>query len=60
MNDVIERQARPIATAGRRTGHGSDKEAQTQKTTVEAAGYSVTLAPDAEATSANLHYDRSK
>ena len=36
-NDVIERQARPIATAGRRTGHGSDKEAQTQDTAVESA-----------------------
>ena len=29
-NDLIERQARPTATAGRRTGHGSDQEAQTQ------------------------------
>ena len=29
-NDVIEWQARPIATAGRRTGNRSDKEAQTQ------------------------------
>ena len=36
-NDVIERQAHPIATAGRRTGHRSDKEAQTQDTAVEAA-----------------------
>ena len=36
-NDQIERQARPIATAGRRTGHGSDKEAQTQDEAFEAA-----------------------
>ena len=36
-NDLIERQARPIATAGRRTGHGSDKEEQTQDEAFEAA-----------------------
>ena len=36
-NDVIERQARPIATAGWRNGHGSDKEAQTQDEAFEAA-----------------------
>ena len=36
-NDQIERQECPIATAGRRTGHGSDEEAQTQDTAVEAA-----------------------
>ena len=36
-NDVIERQARPIATAGRRTGYGSDKEAQTQDEAFKAA-----------------------
>ena len=36
-NDLIERQARPIATAGRRTGHGSDKEAQTQDEAFETA-----------------------
>ena len=36
-NHLIERQARPIATAGRRTGHGSDKEAQTQDEAFEAA-----------------------
>ena len=37
MNDLIERQARPIAPAGRRTRHGSDKEAQTQDKAFEAA-----------------------
>ena len=36
-NDVIERQARPIVTTGRRTGHGSDKEAQTLHKAFEAA-----------------------
>ena len=36
-NILIERYARPIATDGRRTGHGSDKEAQTQDKAVEAA-----------------------
>ena len=36
-NDLIEWQACPIATAGRRTGHGSDKEAQTQDEAFEAA-----------------------
>ena len=36
-NDVIERQARPIATAVRRTGHGSSKEAQTQDEAFKAA-----------------------
>ena len=36
-NDLIEQQARPIATAGRRTGHGSDKEAQTQDEAFKAA-----------------------
>ena len=36
-NDQIEHQARPIATAGWRTGHGSNQEAQTQNTAVEAA-----------------------
>ena len=35
-NDLIERQARPIATASRQTGHGSDKEAQTQDEAFEA------------------------
>ena len=37
MNDMIERQACPIATAGRRTGHGSDKGAQTQDEAFKAA-----------------------
>ena len=60
-NNLIEQQARPIATAGRRTGHGSNKEAQTQDEAFEAAGgHSRTPAPDAEATAATLHYDRSK
>ena len=36
-NDQIERQERPIAITGQRTGHGSDEEAQTQDTAVEAA-----------------------
>ena len=36
-NDLIERQARPITIAGWRTGHGSDKEAQTQDEAFEAA-----------------------
>ena len=36
-NDLIERQAHPIATTGRRTGHGSDKVAQTQDEAFEAA-----------------------
>ena len=34
---MIERQARPIATVGRRTRHGSDKGAQTQDEAFEAA-----------------------
>ena len=70
-NHLIERQARPIATAGRRTGHGSDKEAQTQDEAFEAApkwlilhlkqkGTAEPPALDAEATAATLHYDRSK
>ena len=36
-NDLIKRQARPIVTAGRRTGHESDKEAQMQEAAFEAA-----------------------
>ena len=36
-NDLIKRQARPIATAGRQTGHGNDKEVQTQEEAFEAA-----------------------
>ena len=36
-NELIEQQERPNATAGRRTGHGSDKEAQTQDKAFEAA-----------------------
>ena len=36
-NDVIEWQARPNATAGWRTGQGSDKEAQTQDEAFETA-----------------------
>ena len=36
-NDLIKRKARPIATASRRTGRRSDKEAQTQDEAFEAA-----------------------
>ena len=50
MNDLIERQARPIATAGQRTGHGSDKEAQTQDEAFEAAPKWLILHPKQKGT----------
>ena len=49
-NDVIERQARPIATASRRTGHGSDKEAQTLDEAFEAAPKWLILHPKQKGT----------
>ena len=49
-NDVIERQARPIATAGWRTGHGSDKGAQTQDEAFEAAPKWLILHPKQKGT----------
>ena len=69
MNDQIERQEHPNATAGRRTGHGSDtvdtRHRRRSSTHVvespsKAVGHSVTLALDADSTAANLGYYRSK
>ena len=47
---LIARQARPIATAGWRTGHGSYKEAQTLEEAVEAAPKWLILHPQQEGT----------
>ena len=49
-NDMIERQARPIATTGRRTRHGSDKGAQTQDEAFEAAPKWLILHPKQKGT----------
>ena len=49
-NDLIARQTRPITTTGRRTGHGSDKEAQTLDEAVEAAPKWLILHPKQKGT----------
>ena len=70
-NDQIERQEtpqrdhRPANRARKRLGGADTRHSHRSSTQVvespsKAAGYSLTLALDAEATTANLGYDRSK